>query len=596
MYWFRKRVPDDIFEIINKRIVSQSLRTKDPKEAASRFLAVAKAVDDEWRQMRRPGPPPAPESLSEKQIEAICGEFYRWTVAQHDQNPTFAERWRKKLEFLDTITRPRADGRPVRPGGAGGYFQNEVDEFLKSKGIELDAAERWRVIERASKAGYMAMETLLRNAKRDYSAHPDERRFPEWKGVESQIKLRDHGLYVSRDWDAYAKEYGIKPATIKAYRPILDKLTAFLGKGNLALVTPQIVVDWKHHLLGENLSAKRIGDVYFAAARSFFTWGIENGQVDANPFANIRIKIPKAAKLRPKSLQEDETDLILSESLREEASQASPGFRAAKRWIPWIMAYTGARVNEITQLRREDVRKRTLKLQDGDRKWVEEVWTINLTPEAGSTKTNEARETPLHPHLVEQGFPDFVLSREPGPLFFDPNLRKDGSDPANAQHQKVGDKLAQWVREIGVADGNVKPNHGWRHRFNREARKVRMDPEVRDAIKGHKPRTEGELYGDDVPIEAKWLEIKRLPKIEVEPATGPKPGAEFREERSRKRMETAKRARVRNAAAMAKSKAAFRAGGKGADAAKLPPKLPPKLARKAHMLLKPLDDDHDDDP
>jgi DNA-binding XRE family transcriptional regulator len=34
----------------------------------------------------------------------------------------------------------------------------------------------------------------------------------------------------------------------------------------------------------------------------------------------------------------------------------SPPRQAAKRWCQWIMAYTGARVSEVAQLRKEDVR------------------------------------------------------------------------------------------------------------------------------------------------------------------------------------------------------------------------------------------------
>src|SRR5205085_468731 len=78
-----------------------------------------------------------------------------------------------------------------------------------------------------------------------------------------------------------------------------------------------------------------------------------------------------------------------------------------RRWVPWICAYTGARVNEITQLRGTDVQKRG------------EIWTIRITPEAGGTKNNRARIVPLHSHLVEQGFPA-VAADVPGPLFYEP--------------------------------------------------------------------------------------------------------------------------------------------------------------------------------
>ncbi len=77
------------------------------------------------------------------------------------------------------------------------------------------------------------------------------------------------------------------------------------------------------------------------------------------------------------------------------------------------------------------------------------------------------------------------------------------------------------MRDYAIGDANVAPNHGWRHKFIDDARDVRMDPEIRDAIKGHAPRTEGERYGGHVPLRAMWIEINRLKRYEVEPPTEP---------------------------------------------------------------------------
>ena len=56
----------------------------------------------------------------------------------------------------------------------------------------------------------------------------------------------------------------------------------------------------------------------------------------------------------------------------------------AKQWLPWICAYTGARVGKIAQLRRKDVRK-----EEGH-------WIIHITPEAGTVKNKEVREVPVY--------------------------------------------------------------------------------------------------------------------------------------------------------------------------------------------------------
>jgi integrase len=213
---------------------------------------------------------------------------------------------------------------------------------------------------------------------------------------------------------------------------------------------------------------------------SFFNWAVGEQLIETNPVDGITIKVPKKAKLREKSLSDDEARLILSEALRAPDGRTSEEFSAAKRWVPWIMAYTGARVNEITQLRAQDIRVERVKL--------EEVWVMRITPEAGSVRNHEARDVPIHPHLVEQGLVEFARSKGSGPLFYDPRRRRHGTDQ-NPQHKKVGEKLAEWTREVGVDDPNVDPNHGWRHRFKDVAPIVRMVPRICDAIQGHAPRT-----------------------------------------------------------------------------------------------------------
>ncbi|MGE5995178.1 hypothetical protein ACQJ1S_26225, partial [Klebsiella pneumoniae] len=65
----------------------------------------------------------------------------------------------------------------------------------------------------------------------------------------------------------------------------------------------------------------------------------------------------------------------------------TPETRAARRWIPWICAYTGARVNEITSLLPSDVRS------------DEETGMpcVYLRPEM--TKGDYERVIPVHSHL-----------------------------------------------------------------------------------------------------------------------------------------------------------------------------------------------------
>jgi hypothetical protein len=151
---------------------------------------------------------------------------------------------------------------------------------------------------------------------------------------------------------------------------------------------------------------------------------------------------------------------------------------------------------------------------------------LRITPEAGSVKNNERRDAALHPHLIEQGFLDYVRSRKGKRLFYDPT-RPRRESPNSPLSNKVGDFLANWVRKtVGVDDQAIKPNHAWRHLFRSRGRAAKIYPEIMDLLDGHKPATEGAKYGSLWP-EVSLENISLLPRFKVKPARAGKqvPGA-----------------------------------------------------------------------
>ncbi|MGB9117550.1 MAG: integrase, partial [Bradyrhizobium sp.] len=153
---------------------------------------------------------------------------------------------------------------------------------------------------------------------------------------------------------------------------------------------------------------------------------------------------------------------------------------AARRWVPWICAYTGARVNEITMLRPQDI-----DIESGI-----DVFRIR----GDATKTDEYRNVPIHDHLIKEDFLDYVASRGDLPLFYDPKRSRGGKD-SNPHYQKVAERLAEWVRDDLKITG-VQPNHGWRHRFSSLARAVDMHVDIQNIIQGHVGRKTAGDYGD----------------------------------------------------------------------------------------------------
>ncbi|MHC2103580.1 DUF6538 domain-containing protein [Methylobacterium sp. CM6246] len=309
-------------------------------------------------------------------------------------------------------------------------------------------------------------------------------------------------------FELYAAEAKLAPSTIKRWAGVLTALEAAVGTDDLALVTRADLITWKHDLLASGRDPRTVRDAYIAATKALMNWSVANGHLEANPAAGIVVAAPGKPLLRDRDFTDEEADRILRASLGPHEPRLSREHAAARRWIPWLCAYGGARVNEMTQLRGRDLRR------EGS------VWVVRITPEAGSVKTGRWRDVPLHPHIVEQGFPDFVRGRGSGPLFYDSARGRNGQ-AAHPIYKKVGERLAAWVRAIGVADIGVDPNHGWRHRFKTIGRRVGIDPGILDAIQGHAPRTEGEQYGR-YPIEATFGAICRMPRYDAATGRGPR--------------------------------------------------------------------------
>ncbi len=169
-------------------------------------------------------------------------------------------------------------------------------------------------------------------------------------------------------------------------------------------------------------------------------------------------------------------------------------------------AYTGARVGEMAQLRKQDIQK------DGDN------WIAIITPEAGAVKNKRPRKVVLHRHLIELGFPAFVRSSKGPYLFLNAHTKQEARGRTAALKNRIG----QFVRGI-VSDVRVAPSHGWRHRFMTVGREVGIEDRVLEAISGRSPASVGARYGD-VTVAAQARAMAMFPRYEVDDTVGSKTG------------------------------------------------------------------------
>ena len=118
----------------------------------------------------------------------------------------------------------------------------------------------------------------------------------------------------------------------------------FQGRG-AASITPVEA----QQIIGPKRSARTVDNNYISSSKTVFGWAVEHKRMARNPIATVKITIPRPVKLREKSLRPDERRTILAAALGIAASDTADN--AARRWVPWLCAYTGARPGEIAQLR-----------------------------------------------------------------------------------------------------------------------------------------------------------------------------------------------------------------------------------------------------
>lgn len=258
------------------------------------------------------------------------------------------------------------------------------------------------------------------------------------------------------------------------------------------------VIAWRDAKL-EQLLPKTVKDTYVASLKAVLARAVEDRKLPENVAAKAKVRASSSPVTREKGFNDEEAIAILRvcknyrPPVRDNpANNESAHITAAKRWGPWLCAFTGARAGEILQMRKSDIRE------------VSGVFVLHITSDAGTVKAREFRDVPMHRQLVELGFLEFVKQSLDGPLFY-----SHDADPNNLPAQAVYDRVAKWLHSLHLIPAKVSPNHGWRHRFKTLSMDADLNPRVVDAIQGHSGRTASDGYGN-VSLKAKKLAIDKL--------------------------------------------------------------------------------------
>jgi len=514
----RKVIP---FDVRDEYATLHGKRTEERLNTGPLPLSLARAKHREWSsdiearianiRAARKG---EGRTLTPKEARALAGDWYHWFTARMATQNWPADVWGDyqaqvrselygpamaggvfsgdPLEFWERDSGMRERVRPIIADEA------RSNQFLAAKRLVLDAASRDMFLDYVTRDFFAALALLARRARGDHGPDKWAEQFPSYEST-ADPNLTPWSLFER--WIAKAKPAS---STVDRWRGVFLRLQSDFPNVSAAALLPEQMQEWTNRLIEPGRSAGTVSHIWVGAARTVFAWAIDEKLISRNPFIGWRVKVPKKIRMREtKSFTDGEIETILSTALATEVRNKTD---AARRWCPWLAAYSGSRMGELTQLRGVDIIER-----DG-------IHAIKISPEAGTTKTGKARTVPLHEDLIEQGFLAFVKANGAGPLFYNASKQPDGpidpTNPRKPRYVKAREQVATWVRSLGVNDPELSPNHAWRHTFKAIGFRSGMSEKVLDAIVGHAPASVGRGYGEPT-LADKTKELQKFPRYKV---------------------------------------------------------------------------------
>ena len=291
------------------------------------------------------------------------------------------------------------------------------------------------------------------------------------------------------------------------YKDALLKLPRHLPRALAARPLPDILQQLEKHpgnLEGqERLSPTTINNKHLAFVRTVFRYALNNGMIAADPSEGVKAIHNRANIETEGPLPYSRGDLhkiFMASRLFRPEDAALPGCMGKLdspenrdtlmdyQWFLLLGLYTGARIEELAQLDRADIRQ-----ENG-------VWFAHIRADAetGRRVKNRAslRKVPLHDHLLQMGFLEtFARRGEGGKLFSSPGFpdSRNGRSRSNAFSKWFG----RFIDSLTLEHGKRKRFHAFRHTLKREGRNKLLPDALLDGLQGHTQTGVAAQYGRD---------------------------------------------------------------------------------------------------
>ncbi|MCR9384808.1 site-specific integrase [Vibrio alginolyticus] len=545
VYYFRMSVPKKLVPIIGKTVFKKSLQTKNLSEAKPRFT---ECLFDAQKQIAVAQLKLSNSSnvvLNVRDCAIIAERWYEHVKNEVDTSGNYdlflkrdvdAEGSVREFGLSDTLSICGNEVDTATPDQLQ-ELADELKEFivaqLDREGLVVSShSESFRQLAVAFYHYLHRIEALCRaRYNRDYGyeaiSNPiaDKPLSVNPLANKHQPKRKKASQYsISNVFKRYHQSETLKDKDAKALYEAglqIERLIEVIGDLDVTEVTRAHIVEFRDTLLQlpkskiasirnrplleqielvkiqglETLSATTVKNC-LRKTSVVFSYAVELGIIDSNPHVGVRVATAekKTEANEGKGYTDSEMRRLFQADVFNDVNARKP-YGMACYWVPLLCRYTGARLEEMSQLHKSDVSQ-----SDSG------IHYLNIRRGEGqSVKNNSSlRHVPIPAHLIELGFLDYVA--ESGGFLF-PELKEN-------KYGKKSAALSKWwgqtVRSLGIH--TTQPAHAFRHTFKTALRRLGIADTVSDAITGHTPAGVGGSYGT-VELETKKEAIDRLPRL-----------------------------------------------------------------------------------
>lgn len=234
-----------------------------------------------------------------------------------------------------------------------------------------------------------------------------------------------------------------------------------------------------------------------------FSYAVELDLIGVNPVFGVKVNTAKKLTEveEDKGYTPEDLSRLFQTPLFKDKETPKP-YGMACYWVPLLCRYTGARLNEMAQLRNTDIA-----VSDKGIHYI----NVRRGKDQSVKNNTSLRHIPIHFHLIELGFLEYVETMND--LLF-PELK------ANKYGSK-SDVISKWwsqqVKKAGVVTS--QPSHSFRHSLKTAMRSVGVPDSVSDSVTGHAAKNVGDSYGT-TDLQTKKDVMDQLPRLELTRLTG----------------------------------------------------------------------------